>query len=139
MKNVRARDTKPELIVRKGLHAAGFRYRLHGRDLPGSPDLILPRYRTVIFVHGCFWHGHDCSLFKIPETRRDFWQNKVALNRARDQRAHEALLQLGWRVVVIWECSLKGRERLGLDEIVGLCRIFLLSQSQQSLEVRGGK
>lgn len=137
MRSIRAQDTKPEMLVRKGLHAAGFRYRLHGRDLPGSPDLILPRYRSVVFVHGCFWHGHECRFFKVPETRRDFWLRKITLNQGRDARVQEALHQMGWRVAIVWECSLKGPGRLGTDQVVQRCQEFLLAQSQKTLEVRG--
>jgi len=112
MAAVRATNTKPEVFVRKLLHRAGFRFRLHDKSLPGTPDLVLPRYRAAIFVHGCFWHGHDCHLFKTPKTRPDFWILKIEANRKRDDVAFKALLDAGWRVAEIWECSLKGKSRL---------------------------
>jgi DNA mismatch endonuclease (patch repair protein) len=106
MARVRGRDTRPELAVRRAAHAMGFRYRLHRRELPGSPDLVFKRLRTVIFVHGCFWHRHPgCSRTTTPKTRREFWQAKFAANVERDRLAVGALEAAGWRVVVIWECQ----------------------------------
>lgn len=137
MSRIRGRDTKPEMLVRRGLHACGFRYRLQDRKLPGRPDLIFPRYRAVIFVHGCFWHGHDCPLFKLPETRRDFWDAKISSNRTRDKRAEETLLERGWRVATVWECSLKGINKLGGDEVIQQCRLFLLSKEITQINIRG--
>ncbi|MDR7945186.1 very short patch repair endonuclease [Achromobacter aegrifaciens] len=137
MSRIRGRDTRPEMLIRRGLHACGFRYRLQDRKLPGRPDLIFPRYRAVIFVHGCFWHGHDCPLFKLPETRRDFWDAKITSNRTRDSRVEEALLEQGWRVATIWECSLKGINKLGGDEVIQQCRLFLLSKEITQINIRG--
>lgn len=111
MSAVRGRDTKPELIVRRGLHAAGLRYRLRGA-LPGSPDLVFPGRRAVIFVHGCFWHGHDCPMFKFPATKEDFWREKIGRNQARDAAAQIQLLDSGWRVMTVWECALRGKAKL---------------------------
>ena len=112
MSRIRGSDTKPELLVRRFLHAAGFRYRLHVRDLPGKPDLILPKHRTVVFVHGCFWHAHGCQKGRIPGTRSEFWQEKFASNKARDARNMRALRRLGWQVITVWECTLsKGSTR----------------------------
>lgn len=106
MSGIRGLNTKPEVVVRKALFAAGFRFRLHRRDLPGRPDIVLPGRRVVVFVHGCFWHAHlGCRYAKIPETRREFWEVKLGGNIERDRRTHEALLQLGWRVLVVWECA----------------------------------
>ncbi|WP_238123368.1 MULTISPECIES: very short patch repair endonuclease [unclassified Xanthobacter] len=112
MSRVRAKDTWPEMTVRRLLHHAGFRFRLHRRDLPGRPDIILPRYRTAIFVHGCFWHGHGCSLFRMPATRTDFWSSKIAGNRYRDEAAVTGLRAAGWRSLWVWECALRGKHRL---------------------------
>lgn len=109
MAGIRGKDTKPELTVRRILHAAGLRFRLHRRDLPGHPDLVLPRYRAAVFVHGCFWHNHDCYLFKWPSSRPDFWREKLTKNRQRDAAAVVALHESGWRTLVIWECALKSR------------------------------
>ena len=108
MSGIRSRNTKPEILIRKLLHAQGFRFRLHVRDLPGKPDIVLPRYRAVIFVHGCFWHGHDCPLFKWPSTRPEFWQEKIQRNRANDIRSQQLLLNDGWRVGTVWECAIRG-------------------------------
>ncbi|MFN3973472.1 MAG: very short patch repair endonuclease [Gemmobacter sp.] len=106
MARIRATDTKPEMILRRGLHAAGFRFRLHVRTLPGRPDLVLPKHRSVILVHGCFWHGHPgCQNFRIPKTRPEFWRAKIEGNRARDHRSLDALARDGWRVLVVWECA----------------------------------
>lgn len=109
MSRIRGKDTKIELEVRRGLHALGFRYRLGGAGLPGRPDIVLPKYRTVVFVHGCFWHQHDCPLFRLPKTRTEFWKAKVDANRARDLRAEAQLGELGWHVETVWECQLRGK------------------------------
>lgn len=112
MRAIRAKNTAPEMRVRKLLFARGFRFRLHVRDLPGAPDIVLPKYRVALFVHGCFWHGHGCHLFKLPATRRDFWDTKIQSNRVRDIRDIGLLQAAGWRVICVWECALKGRFRL---------------------------
>lgn len=112
MSRIRSQDTKPELLVRRFLHGEGFRFRLHVRDLPGRPDLVLPKYGAVVFVEGCFWHGHSCQKGRIPGTNPVFWQSKVAANQARDKRNHRDLRRKGWRVFRIWECQLaKNRTR----------------------------
>lgn len=108
MSGIRGRNTKPEILIRSLLHRRGFRFRLHVRDLPGKPDIVLPRYHAVIFVHGCFWHGHDCPLFKWPGTRPDFWREKIGRNRVNDHKSSEALLASGWRVGIVWECAIRG-------------------------------
>ncbi len=108
MSRIKGKNTKPEMLVRKFLFSKGFRYRLHDKKLPGKPDIILPKYKTVIFVHGCFWHGHkDCKYFVVPKTRRDWWLNKINGNIANDQKKQQALSDLGWEVIQIWECELK--------------------------------
>jgi DNA mismatch endonuclease, patch repair protein len=113
MAAVRGKNTKPELIVRQLVHRAGYRFRLHRRDLPGAPDLVLPSRRVAIFVHGCFWHGHSgCRYATVPKTRREFWLAKVKANRLRDARAKRALQKSDWRVIVIWECETRHSERL---------------------------
>jgi len=111
MAGIRGRDTKPEMRVRKALFADGYRYRLHRRDLAGTPDIVLPGRKVAIFVNGCFWHGHsNCSLAKVPTTRADFWQAKLEHNRQRDKAAAATLKTLGWRVLVIWECFIRSRK-----------------------------
>lgn len=105
MSGIRGKDTKPEMIVRKALHRAGYRYRLHVKDLPGKPDIVLPKYKTVIFVHGCFWHRHDCEKFKWPKTRPEFWREKIEGNVERDRETVSDLEKLGWKVLLVWECE----------------------------------
>ncbi len=111
MSRIRGRDTKPEMVIRRIAHGLGFRFRLHRRDLPGSPDLVFPRHRAVIMVHGCFWHRHPgCKYASSPKTRARFWEDKFEGNVVRDRRNEEALGELGWRVMVIWECETRDRE-----------------------------
>ncbi|MCW1401600.1 DNA mismatch endonuclease Vsr [Novosphingobium sp. MW5] len=111
MAGIRGRNTRPEVLLRKALHAAGFRFRLHDRHLPGRPDIVLPRYRAVILVHGCFWHRHEgCPLTTTPATRVQFWEEKFAGNVARDARDAALLAGAGWRIGVVWECGLRGRD-----------------------------
>jgi len=110
MSRIRSRDTKPELLVRRYLHGLGFRYRLHARDLPGKPDLVLPKYGAIVFVEGCFWHGHSCQKGRIPGTNPTFWQAKVAANQARDKRNQRMLRRQGWRVIRVWECQLATKQ-----------------------------
>jgi DNA mismatch endonuclease (patch repair protein) len=138
MAGIRGRDTKPELLLRTGLHKAGFRYRLHAKGLPGKPDLVFPRYRAVIFAHGCFWHGHDCALFKWPSTRQDFWRAKITGNVTRDETVKERLLAAGWRVLTVWECALKGPGRLAPGEVITRSAAWLRSDRRVD-EIRGLK
>jgi len=113
MARIKSTGTKPELLIRKLLTQLGARYRLHRADLPGKPDIVLPGRRLATFVHGCFWHGHDCARgARVPKQNRDYWLVKVARNRARDDKSREALMALGWRVETIWECELKGEGSL---------------------------
>lgn len=107
MAGIRGKDTKPELIVRRALHGRGLRFRLHRSDLPGRPDIVLPKYRTAIFVNGCFWHGHDCPMFKWPKTREAFWRTKIEGNKDRDADALVRIANAGWNVEVVWECELR--------------------------------
>jgi DNA mismatch endonuclease (patch repair protein) len=125
MAGIRGKNTKPELIVRRALHAHGFRYRLHARELPGKPDLVFPKFRAVIFVHGCFWHGHECHLFRWPGSSVEFWKKKLSANIERDLKVRQQLTENGWRICEIWECALSGRERRPISEIVEHCSEFL--------------
>ena len=112
MSRIKGKDTKPEMLVRRYLHAQGFRYRLHVKDLPGKPDIVLPKYRTVIFVHGCFWHGHEgCKYYVVPKTRTEWWLNKINGNIANDKKADFALTYSGWNVITLWECDLNAQNR----------------------------
>ena len=111
MSGIRSTNTKPEIHIRSLLHSRGFRFRIHDSNLPGKPDIVLPKYHAVIFINGCFWHGHNCELFKMPTTRRDFWQTKIENNRKNDNRSVKALRSADWRVATIWECAIRGSAR----------------------------
>lgn len=137
MAGIRGKDTKPELAVRCGLHRLGFRYRLHDARLPGKPDIVLPRYKAVVLVHGCFWHGHDCALFKWPKSRDAFWREKIDANKLRDAKSERSLCDGGWRVLRVWECALKGRGKLGVESVVASAANWLRSDSPFD-EIRGG-
>lgn len=117
MAAVSQKDTKPEIILRKALHKIGFRYVLNDKRLPGSPDLVFPKYRAVIFVHGCFWHRHGCDYSTMPRTRENFWADKFKANVKRDRKKIIELNRLGWRVKVVWECRLKGNEKKVLRQV----------------------
>jgi DNA mismatch endonuclease (patch repair protein) len=136
MSRIRARDTKPELVLRRAMHHAGMRYRLHAPDLPGRPDMIMRRRKVAIFVHGCFWHAHDCPKGVTPATRRDFWTAKLARNRDRDAHQAAALRAAGWRVATVWECALAGRARLHPDHVVGKLADWLRTDGVR-LEISG--
>lgn len=118
MSRVRGKDTKPEMLVRKFLFSEGFRYRLHDKKLPGKPDIVLPKYKTVIFIHGCFFHGHEnCRYFKVPATRTAWWLDKIEGNKKRDRESEKKLTELGWKVITVWECELK-KERETLQCLI---------------------
>lgn len=120
MSRIKGKDTKPEILVRKYLFSKGFRYRLHDKKLPGKPDIIFPKYKTVIFVHGCFWHGHEnCRYFVPPKTRTEWWMNKISRNVENDLKKKELLEKEGWHIITIWECQLKkGKRETTLNELV---------------------
>lgn len=118
MSGIGGKNTKPEITVRKALFRRGFRYALHRKDLPGKPDLVLPKYRTVIFVNGCFWHVHRCRLFKWPRSNTEFWREKLGKNVKRDQRNYRLLRQQGWKVLIIWECAIKGKTVEDVDNCI---------------------
>lgn len=127
MSKIRSSNTKPEILLRKKLFAEGFRYRINDKKLPGKPDIVLKKYRTVIFVNGCFWHGHqNCKYFTIPKTRTEFWMNKIDGNMERDLKNEEALTKLGWTVVTVWECDLK---KIMLEDTVQRITDRLLTSS----------
>jgi DNA mismatch endonuclease (patch repair protein) len=135
MAGIRGRNTKPEILIRSLLHRQGFRFRLHVRNIPGKPDMVFPRYRAVIFVHGCFWHGHDCPLFKWPGTRPEFWREKIGRNQSNDYRTRTALITAGWRVGVVWECAIRGASK----DLEGVARRLAdwLHSDVPFMEVRG--
>ncbi len=122
MRGIGSRNTKPELLIRKYLFSMGFRYRINDRKIFGSPDIVFPKYHAVVFIHGCFWHGHECELFKLPETHTEFWKEKIETNRDRDVKVLNQLRSEGWRICILWECAVKGKAQLQkLDTTV--CKI----------------
>jgi len=137
MSRIRGKNTKPERVLRHGLHALGLRYRLHRKDLPGRPDLVFSRYRAVIFVHGCFWHGHGCPMFKFPATRTEFWREKIGANQERDQAAIEALRSADWRVLVVWECALRGPQSWRQEDVIEACANFIRQSGCALWQIEG--
>lgn len=135
MAGIRGKDTKPERIVRSILHRAGFRFRLHVADLPGKPDIVLPKWRTVVFVHGCFWHGHECAKFRWPATRRSFWREKIQGNRVRDDDHFRKLIAAGWRVAVVWECAVQAQTGPRLERIATQLTNWVRSRKGRSVVV----
>lgn len=136
MSGIRSTDTKPEIMVRSGLHQRGFRYRLHDSRLPGRPDIVFPVYRAIVFVNGCFWHGHDCHLFRLPKSRKDYWETKIKGTMERDRHNNNRLLDQGWRVCRIWECALKGKTRRPAGEVIDVCAAWLKGTGSE-LDIRG--
>jgi len=136
MAGIKGKNTKPELQVRKLMHGLGYRYRLHDKKLPGRPDLVFPKHSAVIQVQGCFWHRHDCHLFKWPSSRTEFWREKITSNVERDHVNLEKLESLGWRTLMIWECALKGKEKINLLELGEIVQAWLLSDNVNA-EIRG--
>jgi len=137
MSAIRGKDTTPEMVIRRGLHALNYRFRLHSKDLPGKPDIVLLKWKAVIFVNGCFWHGHNCHLFKWPKTREKFWKEKIRGNMKRDAEVSRSLEEAEWRVLVIWECAIKGRMRLPVELVMRKCSEWIRSSSTE-LEIFGG-
>ncbi|MER9102679.1 very short patch repair endonuclease [Mesorhizobium sp. M0848] len=136
MSRIRGRDTKPELMLRRELFARGLRYRLHDKGLPGRPDLVVTSRRAVIFIHGCFWHGHACPRGVTPGTNTAFWVEKIRRNRERDQAALSKLLVDEWRVLTVWECAIVGPARRGLPDL-GQCVISWLDHGSRELTISG--
>lgn len=118
MAAIKNKNTHPEMQVRRSLHKAGFRYRLHVANLPGRPDLVLQKYKAVIFIHGCFWHQHQCDMFHWPKSRTEWWVAKISANSAHDGAVQDKLRELGWRVLLIWECALKGKTKYSKVELI---------------------
>lgn len=136
MAGIRGTNTRIELVIRKALHARGLRYRLHPRTVPGKPDFALPKHHAAVFVNGCFWHGHNCALFRLPATRQEFWATKIDRNRERDAAVRAALTGAGWRALTVWECAIRGKGSqplsLVVDEIVAW-----LKGAENDHEIRG--
>jgi DNA mismatch endonuclease (patch repair protein) len=138
MSRIRATDTKLELVIRRGLHAEGLRFRLHDRRLPGTPDLVFASARVVVLIHGCFWHGHDCALGVQPRSNAAFWDAKIGRNQERDQLATDVLVASGWRVATVWECALRGRSRLPTGSVLDVLTRFVRADHHlRSVEITG--
>ncbi len=135
MSRIRGKDTRPEMLIRRGLHGRGLRYRLHGKGIVGKPDMVFPRYCAVVFVHGCFWHGHGCSLFRWPKTRAEFWKTKIDHNITRDQEAVATLKAEGWRVLLVWECALKGKYKRELADVLNEAEAFIRERRVSFAEI----
>ena len=130
MSGIRGKDTRPEMTVRKGLHAKGFRYRIHDKKLPGKPDLVFKSRNAVIQIHGCFWHGHDCALFKWPKSNSEFWQTKITANKNRDQKNLVALRKRGWRILIVRECAIKNKPEKEINAIIEKVADWLVKDSE---------
>jgi len=137
MRAIRSKNTKPEMVVRSAMHAKGFRFRIHRKILTARPDIVFPKYHAVVFVHGCFWHKHNCPLFKVPKTRTEFWLEKIGGNVRRDLAVRDELLGEGWRVAIIWECALVGRGKIALDVLTNELAIWLVQEQCNQIELFG--
>jgi len=138
MSAIRSKDTSIELTIRRELHKAGFRYKLHNKDLPGKPDLVFPKYNAVVFIHGCFWHGHDeeCKISRIPKSNTQYWIDKILKNKERDIKNTNVLLTEGWRILTIWECAIKGSQKLPLPILIADIEDWLTGDDSYS-DLRG--
>ncbi|HCS40553.1 MAG TPA: very short patch repair endonuclease [Anaerolineaceae bacterium] len=137
MARIKGKNSKPEVLIRKALHRKGFRYRLHDKLQPGKPDLLFPKYNAVILINGCFWHGHNCQLFRWPSTNYEFWHNKITGNQNRDKQTSSLLEQSGWRVLTIWECAIKGKYKRPLSEVIEeICNWLLLKQYSTEIKYK---
>ncbi len=136
MAGIKGKNTKPELVIRKAIFNRGFRYRIHEKKLPGKPDIVLKKYKAVIFIHGCFWHKHNCHLFKWPKSNPNFWKKKISTNKKNDLQNINKLIESGWRITIIWECSLKGKGKPDFEELITkLCD--WIESSEERLEITG--
>ena len=138
MSSIHSKNTKPEMRIRKALYSRGYRYRLHSSTILGKPDIVMRKYNAVIFIHGCFWHGHDCKLFRLPKTRTEFWENKITANRERDSKVMSILQKDGWRIAVIWECAMRGKGKMDFEDIMDSLTDWIESDSK-TLILRGEK
>jgi DNA mismatch endonuclease, patch repair protein len=136
MSGIRGKNTKPEIAIRKAIHRLGLRYRIHSSHVPGKPDMVFPAARAVVFVNGCFWHGHDCKYFKLPTTRPEFWTKKIADNKARDLLVRAKLEEADWRHMTIWECAIRGQKNEAALRVAAQAAKWLRSKSRRG-EIRG--
>ena len=137
MASFSGKDTKPELWLRKALYRKGYRYRIHDKSLSGKPDIVFRRFNAVVFVHGCFWHGHNCPLFRMPSSNEQYRKEKINSNRRRDTKVNSQLLEKGWRILTVWECSLKGNAKMNFDNLISAIEDWLCCESN-FLEIREG-
>lgn len=137
MSGIKGKDTKAEILIRKKIYALGYRYRLHYKKLPGKPDIVLPKYKAIIQINGCFWHGHNCHLFRLPKTNTDFWKSKIESNVLRDERNMESYIKLGWKCLTVWECALKGKEKMNIDDVVAAV-VDWINNGLTNIELSGG-
>jgi len=136
MSGIRSKNTRPEMTLRRLLHRMGFRYRLHSHAVPGRPDMVFPAYRAAVFVHGCFWHGHDCEFFRMPQTRPNFWAKKIAQNRTRDIQVRQMLAEVGWRQLIVWECAIRGKGAAVEGKVAASIAAWLQTR-QRFRQIRG--
>lgn len=133
MSGIKAKNTKPEIAIRTGLHTLGFRYRLHVKEIPGTPDIVLPKFRALVIVQGCYWHGHNCRFFKLPGSNVDFWRKKIAANHLRDQRSLTEQHKAGWRTLVVWECAVRASVKKNSKiDLVGSVASWISSESNRA-------
>lgn len=138
MGRIKGKNTQPEIKIRSALHLKGLRFRLHQKNLPGRPDLVFQKYKCIVFIHGCFWHKHDCHLFQQPATRKEFWKKKIDQNQLRDQEVLTSLRKSGWRIAVVWECALRGRSKLEFETLINSLASYIRNNSENELyEIRG--
>ncbi|VWC13703.1 DNA mismatch endonuclease Vsr [Burkholderia lata] len=136
MSTIRGKNTRPEIVVRREMHRRGFRYRLHAKELAGKPDIVFPRFRAVVLINGCFWHGHDCPFFKLPSTNPDFWRSKIERNRQNDEKVKVQLNAAGWRIAIVWECALRGKRTASVETVANALQQWLES-NDLLVEIRG--
>lgn len=138
MARVKSKDTSPELLVRKKLHSIGLRYKLHDSELPGKPDLVFPKYQAVIFIHGCFWHGHDCGRTNLPKTNSEYWRKKIERNKKNDGNHIRKLRSSDWRIMVVWECAVQGKRKIGMQDLAGKIYKWLIGSGKRKT-IKGRK
>lgn len=138
MVGIKGKNTKPEILIRKLLHSLGFRFRLHNASLPGRPDIVLMKYKKVVFVQGCFWHGHaNCHIFRLPKSRTDFWRSKISGNKHRDSEKTRSLIEAGWRILYVWECATKGKNKLDEVELAHKLAQALIHDQSSLVQIEG--
>ncbi|MCE1226197.1 MAG: very short patch repair endonuclease [Geobacteraceae bacterium] len=133
MSKIKGRNTKPELLLRKELFKKGFRYRLHDKKLPGKPDIVFRKFKAVVLINGCFWHGHSCSLFRLPKTNHEFWRAKIGSNKVNDAKNVDHLVKDGWKVVIVWECSMRGSNKMATHILIDIVSNLIVNAPASSI------